>query len=529
MEKLKNGEIRNEIRKYLGFPKEPDKTSCSVGNEEINRFRSITLQIDHFLQNVLDPDSPLNWFNVEKMTEEQFIQLAAFFINRSEQSRNIYQQLKKIRSTTDYKALVYGDTNVTVSDNIYSDYKYFLYHPEELDNSIYISPSDKYKCKIAKAYSSHIQNAIDFYKPGIFNWYNQLLFMIKCTDNIYFKETLPADNSENDEFGLVNSLFIELYADLICDIVNNSLISWVYCNITFDDREDVNDRKSPEEIFIFILDEVKRISTNVKSYLNIMSLNSHSNYSIDDHIRRFVYYMERKAIYKEMNDTRKCLENEIYKNPDAFSFEVFYNKTRKQMKKASNNSEKYSKMFTTEAERVTNYDEKLQSIKELLDIASNNSNIYYLYSVTYKLFFKEIYIIKTLSPVSHESANTIVKDFLTYGCDWKSDGKLQLTGIDHASNRDIFNAKRKHRQRLRFLDAKFARAFFVNYYNPAVYKTYCEIMETVENAILMTYSAIDTFKIYYLLHFVVEEYIDFLLFKDNKTVMNIKIHELMHD
>lgn len=226
-----------------------------------------------------------------------------------------------------------------------------------------------------------------------------------------------------------------------------------------------------------------------------MSLNSHSNYSIDDHIRRFVYYMERKAIYKEMNDTRKCLENEIHKNPDAFSFEVFYNKTRKQMKKASNNSEKYSKMFTTEAERVTNYDEKLQSIKGLLNIESNNSNIYYLYSVTYKLFFKEIYSIKTLSPVYHESANTIVKDFLTYGCDWKSDGKLQLTGIEHASNRDIFNAKRKHRQRLRFLDAKFARAFFVNYYNPAVYKTYCEIMETVENAILMTYSAIDTFKV----------------------------------
>ena len=82
MEKLKNGEIRNEIRKFLGFAKEPNKSSDTVSDEEINRFRSITIQIDRFLENVLDSDSPLNWFNVETMTEENFIKLAAFFINR---------------------------------------------------------------------------------------------------------------------------------------------------------------------------------------------------------------------------------------------------------------------------------------------------------------------------------------------------------------------------------------------------------------------------------------------------------------
>lgn len=528
MEKLKNGEIRNEIRKYLGFPKEPDKTSVTVSDEEINEFRSITIQIDRFLENVLDSDSPLNWFNVETMTEEKFIQLAAIFINRSKQSRNIYQQMKKIRSTTDYKALVYGDMNVTVSDNIYADYKYFLYHPEELDNSVYISPSDKYKCKIAKAYSSHIQNAIDFYKPGVFDWYNHLLLMIKYTDNYYFKETLPSIDSENDEFGLVNSLFIELYADLICDIVNNSLISWIYCNIRFTDSDAVDDRESPEEIFNAILHEVKNISTNVKSYVNRISSCSYNNYTINDYMMRFVNYMERKAIYKEMAETRGYLMKEIQENPDKFSFDTFYYKTRQKLRNASDNKQKYSKIFITEDERVTDFDGKIQSIKELLKIAESNSNLYYLYTVTYKLFFQEIYSIKTNSPVFHESANTIIKDFLAYGCDWKSDRKLQISGIEDASNVEIFNAKRHHRQRLRFLDAKFARAFLVSYYDPGVYKIYCEIIETVENTILMTYSAIDTFKIYYLLHFIVEEYIDFLLFKNKKTEMNRKIQELIH-
>lgn len=103
IEKINNGEIRNEIRKYLGFPKEPDKNTAS--DEEINRFRSITLQIKYFLDNILDPDSPLNWFNVKKMTEENFIKLAAFFINRSEKNRNIYQQMKKSKTILDYKNL----------------------------------------------------------------------------------------------------------------------------------------------------------------------------------------------------------------------------------------------------------------------------------------------------------------------------------------------------------------------------------------------------------------------------------------
>lgn len=120
IEKLKTNEIRNRIRASLGFSTEPDKYS---GNEKVNEFRSITLQIEHLIKNFNDSDSPLKWFNVEKMTEENFIELAAYLINRPKTSRNIYQQMKELKSVLDYKSLYYGNFGIIISDSLYADYR----------------------------------------------------------------------------------------------------------------------------------------------------------------------------------------------------------------------------------------------------------------------------------------------------------------------------------------------------------------------------------------------------------------------
>ena len=128
---------------------------------------------------------------------------------------------------------------------------------------------------------------------------------------------------------------------------------------------------------------------------------------------------------------------------------------------------------------------------------------------SYKLFFSEIYHIKTISPVANESAKTILQDFLTYGCDWKGDKELSTLGAD---NYTIFKAKRRLRQRIRFMDAKFTRAYIVNYYDHELYNSYCDIIKNIEDAILMTYKIIDFQSVIELLHYIADRYTDCILF-----------------
>ena len=479
IEKINNGEIRNEIRKYLGFPKEPDKNTAS--DEEINRFRSITLQIKYFLDHIVDPDSPLNWFNVKKMTEENFIKLAAFFINRSEKNRNIYQQMKKLKTILDYKSLYYDRFKMTISDSLYADYRSLIHSRKEIDNSMYISRDFYTKIRNLFGYFYFLEIAIDIHKPNQRNWYTQYVSLYKYINDCFFREIETIDITKTDTHELSERTFIEFYTDFICNMINISLFSGVYSYTTFRHELNIYPPLRHEDAFAIILKETKKIKNDIAFFIERSK--PRKDLDFNDYIISYVFYLERNAIYKELSLTRELLLSEIIKNPDDFSFDVFYKKVRKKLFKLNFKSEKHAKFFISEYDRITDYPQKRQSIDDLLNIAKKNNNIYTLFTATYKLFFREIYHIKTISPAVNESAKTILQDFLTYGCDWKGDKELSTLGAD---NYTIFKAKRHLRQRIRFMDAKFTRAYIVNYYDHELYNSYCDIIITTTEVVVCT-------------------------------------------
>ena len=109
---------------------------------------------------------------------------------------------------------------------------------------------------------------------------------------------------------------------------------------------------------------------------------------------------------------------------------------------------------------------------------------------------------------------------MEYGCDWKSDRELSLLGADETDDYAVFQAKRRQRQRLRFLDAKFIRSFIVNYYNPDLYEKYCRIIQNIEESILLAYKTIDYYNVINILHYIGDRYTDRILFNNERVILD---------
>ena len=515
IEKLKTNEIRNRIRASLGFSTEPDKYS---GNEKLNEFRSITLQIEHLIKNFNDSDSPLKWFNVEKMTEENFIELAAYLINRPKTSRNIYQQMKELKSVLDYKSLYYGNFGIIISDSLYADYRSLASLRRELENSKYISAEVYIKIRKTMGIYSYTKFLEIITNDSSKDWYANYVSYIKYLNDRYLYDLAEINPNYSYSHGLVEWTFVELYADLIINFINSSLFTGIFCYTTFSYELDTPVPLKADDVFTAILLETEKIKNDVVDLVKGTKIGQELNGS--DYIIPFVFSLEREAVNKESALIRKCLLEEIQKMPDDFSFNVFYQKVRKKLFNAKICTKKYSKIFDTELNRVSEKKKKRKSIVSLLELARSNNNNYFFYTYTYKLFYREIYNIKTKSPINNESANTILKELLEYGCDWKSDRELSLLGADETDDYAVFQAKRRQRQRLRFLDAKFIRSFIVNYYNPDLYEKYCRIIQNIEESILLAYKTIDYYNVINILHYIGDRYTDRILFNNERVILD---------
>ena len=478
--------IRKQILRKLGYEK-----YVPPNDPEFKQYSNILHQVKNFIDSLADQGSPFKWFDFTTENKKVFVKLCVSLINRPSKNHQIYMQMDDLSTKTDFQLF----TRDFKSINIYDIYK----------NNPQFTP-------LIHATFRKIKEIItDITKVYRIKNYRETVKKLKYINNDILKRIENARNELYDANYFISlPMYMEEYMKLV-DYIVNTFIYLIFFRCVLCDEDTT--RISPEEVFDKLIDGTKKIQKKVKEVLDNLNNDriigkdgkSIRNTNCDEKIIKFSYYLERKAVYKESSEIMELLCNEIKNNPEEFdlkSRQLNYIDEIKRTKASDKNYEaKTEKVLVAELKKVTNYKEKIKTIRKLMTFAKDdyqNAFIDYNYSGINALF-REIYIIKTKHPTLKITATTIVRDF--------ESEELFKEPKESYTDEEL----KIQEQKLRFLDLKFMRGIMVNYLPAHCYVKYCELKRMIWDTFLLSYSNIDDYYICRTVNYIGDGLINLLL------------------
>ena len=474
-EQLTSEGMSSKIRKAIGYIKTPDEDyeDKYLNSFEDNYHDNIDDQIHNFLSELCSEMSPLYWFKIESLSEDQIIEFALMFLQRKDEHRKIIYDLTNLSMVYDYKGIYYRELDIKRYYNIYADYKSLVFSFPNIADCEYLSSDEK---EIMMRASLMIHKLKGIVNQATSTYHNDFIhYMIDVKKITYQFFQLMMTETTNQKF--INCLLLEISIDYV-EILARTLLMYfprfyyqLYPNC------------SGSELFAHIQEYIKAIHNVIAINVREHEKNYRKQSTIDEQIERFVWYEERSALYDSIRIIDCNLLDSMANNPEGYAFSKdSYSKIRERRNKiALSRKNSQSKKTPSKDETI------ITSIENLINASFNHFNLTLYFCDMREILYREIYLLNEKSPISGVTAKSIIRQLAKNDYSDNSDTDLP----ERKSDLERFKEKREFRQKLVFLDEKFLRGYFLESHMVSEYPLSLEIMKIIRETMLMLYGLID--------------------------------------
>ncbi|MCM1427099.1 MAG: hypothetical protein NC118_10885 [Eubacterium sp.] len=418
-------------------------------------YRSLSKQIDNFLSYLKKENSPLQWFPLHLMSDQEIADLICTYINRSKENRLLLNNL-------DHKGVKYNYSDLIVDNPR---------HKREMKIIVDAEPRLKdYETLKIKELCQNIN--IDLVGAKNVGYKITANGLLQYIDTIYREIMQEKELFKCIGLRFLNTDYIEQFI-MVCErITYGSLFYFIIEN------DNIHNKLITLQKFTEMLakaekkihEEVEVARENYKKDRDF-----HQEYykaplrNMDEISIYFVQFLERKSLYGEMDIIADILDkaSESANMSLKEHYSVTYYKTEEY-------DEDELKAYLCDGIKVPNYETKLREIIEFMNLAFERGNYWASpkNALDLKIAFHEI--IRCKEKYQRQTAITIM--------------------------RNMFNNKNITRQQMMFLDSKMTRGYFREKELMREYDVFIRICKQIRNMFLNCYSAVNDEEAYRLIH-----------------------------
>lgn len=425
-----------------------------------DEYRSLRLQLDHFVGHIKEKDSPLQWLPLEDMNEDELAVIANKFLDRCAENRLLFQGLS-------YRGLKYNYSELLI-ENPRRD--------KELELILNTLPKLKNynKLKITELIERINIDLVGASYEGYQVTANKLLQYIDAIRAEIFDEK---NLFKCIGLGFTNTDYIEQYIT-VCDRIGfGAMYFFILDNANISDKMSAL-RKIEKKLDSAFDSLTERLNVAKEQYKK--SRDFHEEYhgvpqnKAEDIVLYYVQFLNRRSYYYEMEKIVGIIQSEPFM-PNPVSL-------------ASSADEKAVIDYISEGQKIPAFDLKLQESKQLIDFARSRENFWGATSdaQSVKTVLREGFLSKV--KYQRKSATAII--------------------------RNILAGEQPSMQELMFLDMKMLHGAFRERGMFEEYELFMQICSKVRKMYLLAYSAIDDREAYNIVHRTCFEFL--YLFGDSK-------------
>lgn len=416
-------------------------------------YRSISLQIDNFINHIKKQDSPLSWMPIEIMSDLEISQVAVAYLKRSEENRLLLDNIE-------HKGLKYDYSDLIATD---------LEKERDKESILEITPVlgtfVKLKIKeeippMKKALRNCCRGDFLLTRDCYADWSTTILANILDEKNQIFCMGI----------GFTYVDYIEQYISFVESMVIESLMAFIIRNDFVHDKItalSIIEKKLPA--LTKMMDE--RVE---KSRSDLIQRRDHfrlDNVYADMISLYYVQFLSRRAKYDEMEVIYQTLLEEIASNPALFEAPTVPPKSDLADYKSIE-----LKRLITEGAPVPQFTQKLYETQQLIEIMRATGNEYYGSQnvLDLKPVFRELFM--SNSSYRDNRAMSIARGIIRLSPNIRLDAAQAM-----------------------FLDAKISRGYFRQWNMMQEYAQFTRIISTFRRELLKAYAALDDRCAYYII------------------------------
>lgn len=425
-----------------------------------DEYRSLCIQLDHFVDHIKEKDSPLQWLPLEDMNEDELAVIANKFLDRCAENRLLFKGLS-------YHGLKYNYSELLI-ENPRRD--------KELGMILKTLPELKNynKLKITELIERINIDLVGASYEGYQVTANRLLQYIDAIRAEIFDEK---NLFKCIGLGFTNTDYIEQYIT-VCDRIGfGTMYFFIIDNANISDKISALRKieKKLDSAFDSLTERLNEARLQYKK-----SRDFHEEYhgvlqnKAEDIALYYVQFLNRRAYYYELDNIVDIIQTEPFIPSPIYL--------------ASSVDEKNLIDYISEGQKIPAFELKLQESKQLIDFARKQENYWGAISdaPSVKTVLREGYVSKVR--YQRKSAMAII--------------------------RNILAGEQPSMQELMFLDMKMLHGAFRENGMFEEYPLFMQICSKVRKMYLLAYSAIDDREAYNIVHRTCFEFL--YLFGDSK-------------
>lgn len=276
-----------------------DDTHKNKASKTGDEYRSLSKQIDNFLDLIETKDPVFDFFPFDKLSDKDIVKFGISFVNKP--NRKIIDNIRNRRSTANAKDIL---TNASTRESDYQKLKEYLKKEYGTDSDRSLAYIIDYNC-ISAIKSGRNNNILSAVNRA------EYYFDVYCDTLIDYFDEFADQVGHNVEF----EYYLENAIYTACRIVTESLLNFVlYNNNVKDKHRTLNSINNSVESFEEII--MEKVNSLRNQRLKEYSKNSTSG--IDDFTELFALHIQRDVWCNEFEDIAKILWKEICNKPDFF-------------------------------------------------------------------------------------------------------------------------------------------------------------------------------------------------------------------
>ena len=389
--------LRRDILRRVGFNRSLNLASKKTDDEVYAKaYRNASGRIDTFFEKMNDANYKLQWFEIDKLTEDQLIRLACFFVFRRGKYKNLYDDLKNENTSVNYRNAFAVIFELSYS-KIFNDDTSIM----TLESFDLIGKRLDQKCDFVPTFNK----LYEVLKNTNGNNYRDSLIQLKELNHMLrfciLDEKQELLNSSKTEHCF---RYIDLYIQLIDDLVKGSILYMVGCFAeTQCEGNSLADAYNHRMDLLVVRSH--RLLYAVEKAVESVQQKENRIEDINLCIARFFCWMYKKVEYREYRKIRESLMDEVKQYPEKFGLlrmetngnsNVWLKKSYKYV----DDYKKDVKKLIKEKTRVDGYDSKsniVNLVMQYVDKSREEDIRYDLYNLDIRswiILFKEFFIMK---------------------------------------------------------------------------------------------------------------------------------------
>ena len=423
-------------------------------------YRSLRLQLDHFVEHIKEEDSPLQWLPLEAMNEDELAVIANKFLDRCAENRLLFQGLSHHGLKYNYNELLIENPR---RDN---ELKMILETLPKLKNYN--------KLKITELIERINIDLVGASYEGYQVTANKLLRYIDAIRAEIFDEK---NLFKCIGLGFTNTDYIEQYIT-VCDRIGfGTMYFFIIDNANISDKISALRKieKKLDSAFASLTGRLNEARVQYKKSRDFQEeYHGVQQNKAEDIALYYVQFLNRRAYYYELDNIVDIIQTEPFMpSPIYLAYSVDENNLID---------------FISEGQKIPAFELKLQESKQLIDFARKQENYWGAISdaPSVKTVLREGYVSKVR--YQRKSAMAII--------------------------RNILAGEQPSMQELMFLDMKMLHGAFRENGMFEEYPLFMQICSKVRKMYLLAYSAIDDREAYNIVHRTCFEFL--YLFGDSK-------------